>query len=824
MFLENLRLAVAWVWKQPFYYATKVLGLSVGVMCAALLVAYVGTVESYDSHIANRDNIYRVMGEAISRESGEKVMYDFGSNAWIEPFRREYEGLYTSIGIIAERQGVLAYETSAYDQEYAFADREALPLLGISLIQGDPETALDGPNKIILSESATLKYFGTSDGVIGKTLTLDKEHYLGVSGVFKDLPRQSNYPFEALISLPTTERAFTDAILNNQLWILYTRHTMLVSFDDKEAADFVNQDLPELAYRRSPEQHLPILERNHFSLWLQPLSDIYLDPLTGGTDGQDFTRRNTYLGIWILSLLVMLGACINYVSLTIGQLQLRIKELGVRASFGATKSALISQLVVESLIVSVPAILLSIQLLYVVVPIFAAVVSVPMEVADVMTFDIWGWLALSVLLLCALVSAGPVALARQADIKRGVVRVPFRRFGWKAGSTVVFLQFAISTLSALMVLGIYLQIVFLQNAGSGFDTGNLIVADMKYQGSDADSSSVEALKNELAQVPGVEAIGAVSVSLPSTGSFTNWQWVGQGDPVEHTVSHIQVDPDFLPAYRISLLAGRNFSRNFPSELYTESIEDAQNVGILLTESAVRRFGIAAPEAAIGQQFRYSMFDDPRSYVVIGVVEDFKFSPMESEINSVAIMRGTTEPLRTISLRMSDSYTYGPDTAQRIEAVWNRHLAEVPFNLTFVENVIDAEIKGKTESIGLAVSMATMVFFCTAIIGIYAQASFVCDRSAKSIAIRKVFGSSMNAILGLLLMRFALPVIASFLLALPIAILFISTFYNSFQETPGFPVYLYAMCLIGVTAIALVTVFSHCRRAAARHPVHTLRYE
>lgn len=822
MFLENLRLAVAWVLKQPFYYATKVLGLALGVMCAALLIAYVGIVESYDAHIANRDNIYRVMGEAISRESGEKVMYDFGSNAWIEPFKREYEGLYTSIGIIAERQGVLAFETSAYDQEYAFADREALPLVGINLIQGDPGTALNGPNKIILSESAALKYFGTTDDVIGKTLTLDKAHFLGVSGVFRDLPQQSNYPFEALVSLQTTERAFDDTLLNNNLWIMYTRHTMLVSFDDQEAARVVDQDLPELAYRRSPEQHLPILERNYFSLWLQPLSDIYLNPLTGGTDGQDFTRRNTYLGIWILSLLVMLGACVNYVSLTVGQLQLRTRELGVRASFGATKSAMITQLVAESLIVSVPAILLSILLLYGVVPIFAAVVSVPMDVEDVMSFGIWGWLALSILLLCALVSAGPVALARQDNIKRGIVRVPLRRFGWKAGSTVVFLQFAISTLSALMVLGIYLQIVFLQNAASGFDTGNLIVADMKYQGSDADATSVEALKNELAQVPGVEAIGAVSVSLPSTGSFTNWQWIGQGDPVEHTVSHVLVDPDFLPAYGISLLAGRNFSLDFPSELYTEGNENAGNVGILLSESAVRRFGIASPEAAIGQQFRFSMFGDPRNYVVIGVVEDFRFSPMESEINSVAIMRGTTEPLRTLSLRMSD--TYGPDTMDRIEAAWNRHLPEVPFNLTFVEDVIDAEIRGKTESIGLAVSMASMVFFCTAIIGIYAQASFVCDRSAKSIAIRKVFGSSMNAILVLLLMRFALPVFASFLVALPVAILFISTFYYSFQETPGFPVYLYAMCLIGVTAIALVTVFSHCRRAALRHPVHTLRYE
>ena len=121
-------------------------------------------------------------------------------------------------------------------------------------------------------------------------------------------------------------------------------------------------------------------------------------------------------------------------------------------------------------------------------------------------------------------------------------------------------------------------------------------------------------------------------------------------------------------------------------------------------------------------------------------------------------------------------------------------------------------------------MATIVFFCTAIIGIYAQAAFVCDRNAKSIAVRKVLGSSRRSILGLLLKQFTVPVFASFALALPVSIYFIQEFYSSFQQTPGFPVSMYAMCLAGITILALVTVFTHCQRAAAQHPVHALRFE
>lgn len=205
MFVANLRIAIAWAVKQPFYYAIKVMGLAIGIMSAAQLIAYVDFVKGYDSHIPNRDNLYRLVGEYVSRENGDRVRYDFGSNAWVEPFKREYASLYTDVGVVVGRNGVLAHETLAYDQEYFFADQGAVSLLGIRLLEGDPASALSGPNKIVLSESAAVRYFGASDGIVGRTLTLDQVHYLAVSGVFEDLPKQTNFPMEALVSLETTE-------------------------------------------------------------------------------------------------------------------------------------------------------------------------------------------------------------------------------------------------------------------------------------------------------------------------------------------------------------------------------------------------------------------------------------------------------------------------------------------------------------------------------------------------------------------------------------------------------------------------------------------
>jgi putative ABC transport system permease protein len=352
------------------------------------------------------------------------------------------------------------------------------------------------------------------------------------------------------------------------------------------------------------------------------------------------------------------------------------------------------------------------------------------------------------------------------------------------------------------------------------------VGDTRLEGTNANADSFEALKNELGQLPDVEAIAALSHGPPLTGSFTNWTRATATDlaeyPLGHTVSHIQINPGFLSTWKIPLIAGRNFSLDYPSELITPDVTPGQALGILLTRSATRRFGFANPEDALGETFRYYYDTDGRTYTVIGIVEDFRFSPTENSRRSMAVLQGTAEPLRHVALRLREGS--GQAAIDQIADVWKRVIPGAPFNVDFMESVISAEIEGKTQSLALAASMATIVFFCTAIIGIYAQAAFVCDRNAKSIAIRKVLGSSRRSILALLLKQFTLPVFASFALALPISIYFIGEFYSSFPVSPGFPVSLYVLCLAGITVLALVTVFSHCQKAAAQHPINTLRFE
>jgi putative ABC transport system permease protein len=281
------------------------------------------------------------------------------------------------------------------------------------------------------------------------------------------------------------------------------------------------------------------------------------------------------------------------------------------------------------------------------------------------------------------------------------------------------------------------------------------------------------------------------------------------------------DPEFLPTYQIELLAGRNFSAEFPADLLSRDAS-ASTFGILMTESGIERFGIASPSEAIGQVFRSSIDQNDRTYVVIGVVRDFKFVPSESVGRSVAIIQGTIEPQRTIILRLQENYSAA--TIGAIEDTWKKFLPATPLDVTYMEEVVRGDVREKTEGLALAALAAAVIFLSTAVFGIYAQASAICEQYAKAIAIRKILGGSVIAIVCSLITQFLLPVVLSFLLAIPLAVYAIDKFYSSFQATAGYPLVWYACCLLGTIALAATTVFSNSYRVAIRHPINSLRYE
>lgn len=818
MLKSSLNTSVSWIFKQPFYYCIKVFGLAIGIMCLVLLIAYVRYIDSYDAHMDNRENTYRVVSQFVSVETGQIIRPEIGSNAWLEAIRKEYAGQYVNLVSSAKRTGALSREEFSFDQEFYIAEPGIVDVFNLQFIAGSPASALEGPNKIILSESAAVKYFPDEPQILGKPLLLNGAHTLEVTGIFQDIPKNSNFPVNAVISYGSVDAVLGPNFLRNSNWVVYDGLRMFMTFKDKPTAEFVASDLEDLPMRRAPEQNLDAIKRAQLTLGLQPVSAVYLDPLTGNFNGDDLTRRNTYIGIWLLGLLVIASACVNHTSLTLAQLRLRIKEVGVRIALGATRLDLIAQFLFESFLVSIPALLIALAFVIAFLPVFSSIVSVPMETGEVISAGLWGYISLAIVTICLLASVAPVLFWKLSGVRAFLSKEKAQR----NRGAIAFVQFAITTVCALVVLGVYLQIDFLKDVDVGLNPENVVIMDTRYSEGQGTPINFQAMKNEMLQIPGVASYTSASVMPPNIGNYTRWERrIDGGESVDVVVSHIVVDPDFLSTFEIPLIAGRNFSAERSAELLDQDSTDGE-FGILLTENGARRFGIASPAEAIGQRFTAALDrENARTYVVIGVIKDFQFYPSENEAYSIDILQGTTDPLRSIALRLNEN---DERITNQVAAVWRKFVPGVPLNLTFVEEVISRDIKAKTEGFVRAAAMAATVFLATALFGMYAQASYVCEESTKSIAVRKILGSSVLGILGNLLKRFLMPVVCSFTVAIPLGFYGITSFYESFQATVGYPVWWYACCLLVLVAVALAAVLPQSYRAVTRPPVTFLRYE
>ncbi|MGM0632088.1 MAG: ABC transporter permease [Pseudomonadota bacterium] len=825
MFGSYLQVAFNWILRQPFYYVVKVLSLAIGVGCGALFFAHYQYILGFDRHIDNFDNTYRVLTAFTSPETGERVRPYYNSGAIVDPVRNEYRDQLLYMGSLLRRTEMFTRGEQNIVQEFMLAEPDIPRIFDLDYVAGDPRTALDGPGRMAISETAARRHFGSVQAV-GQTVTVRDDFSLEVSGVFRDLPETANMQFEVLVSEETGPRLYGEDFMSDRRWSVYTGYLVYASFEDQRQAQSVIDDLETFVERRAPEQQMVRLQEVQLGISLQPLSEIYLNPLNGGFNGMDYTRRNTFLGLLGFAVLVVLAGFINYISLTLAQARLRRREMGVRLAFGATRRQIVGQYAIESLLVSIPALLLAIAFLYFIIPVFSAVTDSGLTVVDAVSPGVLTVMAVAIVVVCAVSCIAPVAFLRSAYIA-GILSGSDQRSTLRqhSGAAIVFGQFAFSTLLCLVVLGIYLQIEYLEELEMGLEPDNLLILDNNYSSRDPDAFSYQGLYNELLALPGVASIGPSSLAPPRTGNFTGWAHSAGDGVTEVDVSHAFIGPGFLEAYGIELLAGRDFSQEFPGDFHERDINGRQDMGILLTERAVRRFGLPSPQEAVGTQFR-SVFnpDDTNTYRVIGVIENFRYNVAESPIRSLALLRGSAQPQRNFGIRLDPAAADIERTVQQIDAIWSRHVPELPPDHQFMDQIMAEQIAEMSEDLSMTALIAAAVSFTIAVFGIYAQASYVCERRAREISIRRVLGGSVPSILLLLVRSFIVPVVLSFVVAVPLAWYLLQRYYASFPETVGFPLQWYIPALVLIIVLASATVLSQCYRLAMRNPIHAIKYE
>lgn len=822
MFGNYLIIALQSLKRRPGYSAIKILCLTLGLVCGILVLMHVQYVNSYDRHFPNYQNIYRLVASLYSNPL-------INANSTPEPYAPQLALDYPDIEFIARARpggGLFGRGDNPSNHGIWWVEPDFLRIFTFDFISGDPATALQNVNAIVIDETTAAKYFPGEDP-IGKTLTFNQNTDLIVSGLMRDLPENTHFDPQILASAETGRQIFGEFFMAGPGWGNFSGTRTYLTFADRAAAQRVAADLPAFIERNMPDDARDWAATRRLALFLEPLEEVYLSPRVGFSAGDD-TRTVAAVFMTSMAALVLLTSCVNFANLFMTQVLQRNKELGVRKTLGANRRQIVVQLLFEALLLVAIALLLAFPLIWLLTPVYAAMFGESFTFATL--FETRYLLSLLVFVLATAVLSGLVPAVKAA--RREVTDILKREagalslIGRLSRPAVSVIQFTCAATIIMLTLAVYLQVQFMLNRELGFNSANLLVMDSGFTGGENEGATVDAMMNEIRQHPGVQSLATSNVMPPGIGPQNPWRIPGSTDTVGLPSRHILVSDNYIDTMQFTLLAGRLFDPALATDFTPIRFEGEPTTpeqqglrSIVITRDAVADFGFASLEDALGQTLY--LFDFP--YLVIGVVENFDFyGGLGDDIQHTTIMRATRDQLRNFLIRVDPLQV---DAVQaHIDAVWERHRPDQP-NFRYFFGQRYAELVDQWGDAGLQTTVfAGMVTLFISVCGLYALAFYAGQRRTKEIGVRKVLGADSRAIVGLLTLGFLKPVVVACLISLVTGTVAIQLIYALFANYPPIPVWLYLSVVLGIVAIAVVTTAGQSMKAARADPVRSLRYE
>lgn len=794
--LKNLlKVAVRNIIKEKSYSIINILGLTIGITCSIFLLLYIVDELSYDKYHENAENVYRVVSHI--KEPDNEFTWAVAQIPMAPALREKFPEVKDAVRFFGTGRTLFKYEDKRfYEEDFYLADSTVFNMFSYDFIEGDPESALDRPNTVVISSSIARKYFDT-ENAMGKTLQYENGDLLEVTGVIKNVRKNSHFSFDGLISRSSNPD-------RQGSWGNFGVFTYI--------------QLPE---NYNPEDMQPnfksILEENVVPIFasigitinyeLQKITDIHLhskiqDEAEGGGD-------ISYIYIFsAIAVFMIIIACINYMNLATAGSVRRAKEVGIRKVMGSQRKQLIYQFLSESLVLGVVAMLLSLFIVFLLLPFFNDITGKYISFSYILQPNIL--LALGAVILIVGILAGSYPAFYLSGFKPvSVLKGKISSQGGNVGlrKTLVVLQFCISIFMLISTLVVYDQLNYMRNKDLGFNKDRLIRIEMP--GRDL-QATYPALRNLLNSNPMVLSTANSSTSPGNNiGKVIFNVETNDGEMVERGVDFYAADYDYIPTLGMELVEGRNFSR----EVLTDTAQS-----VLVNESMVKRMSWDQP---IGKKFNLSNIGRPEVVKVIGVLKDYHQNSLYSEI----------EPLIVIFSKLN-YFTYikiaGENLKEAIKSVerdWKKINPEKPFQYTFLDESFDEQYKAdeKRGQIFTIFSILTIVIACLGLLGL---ASFTTQQRTKEIGIRKVMGSSIQSIVVLVSKEFIILTGLATLLAFAGAYFFLNNWLKTFvyrielsDEIGTF--LLSAIIAMGIT---LLTVSFHSLKAASINPVNSLRSE
>jgi len=793
--LRNLfRVAIRNFKKDKGYTLLNILGLTMGISFSLLLIFYVLDELSYDRYHKNADRIYRIVSYVNEPENHMKWA---GTQVPLGPeLKKDYpEVEYSTRIVYTQRAMYKKGDSKSYEEKFFYADSAMFKIFTYEFLEGNPNKALDEPKSIVLTRSIAEKYFGRNKSVLGKSFENDHGDVYKVTGVIKDVPKHSHIIFNALISMTTLPPDFGNnwGSFGNFTYVLLKPNTDPQAFEKKLLVLYEKRMAPIFA-----QYNIKI----HYGV--QPLTSIHLH--------SDFTGEPEELGsmsyIYIFSavaLFMLIIACINYMNLTTARSARRAKEIGIRKVTGSTQGQLIAQFLLESVILTVAALMLSLGVIYLALPVFNGLAGKFISLGSLINPQTLLILFLIVLFVGLaggsypafyLSKFNPVAVLK-GSLAKGSSNTTLRRI-------LVVTQFSISMTMLICTWVVYGQLKYLRTKDLGFTKEQVLTVPIDLPGNN--SSKVLAFKNQVKQISQAKAVStANTVPGGNNLNFNLFSIEGKNGYTQKGIDCYEIDEDYLPTLGIKIVKGRNF---------TGATDTTHS--IIVNEEMVREFGWDEP---IGKKVKFPGDTSDAYLEVVGVMKDFHQKSLYNPIAPLLLLyRANTY---NVQIRLGAANI--PAAIGAVETAWKANFQDAPFQYKFLDQDFDSQYSAdkKRGKIFIGFSAFTIIITCLGLLGLIA---FTTEQRQKEISIRKVMGASLSGLVTLIIRNFVFLVIISSFIAFPVAWYFMHKWLELFPYKEGMKPVTFFLSAIVVLLIAVLTVSFHTIKVALANPVNALRTE
>ncbi|HEV7334199.1 MAG TPA: ABC transporter permease [Flavisolibacter sp.] len=789
--------------KHKAFSFINIFGLALGIAACLLIQQYVRFERNYDRFQAKGERIFRLQQNRYN-EGKLSTQWAAGS-AGIGRAVKEDLPEVEAFAKLTQTRGVISYGNEKYREERMFYANDAfLPMFSYQALQGQVEGALAEPNTAVITAATAKKYFGTENPV-GKVISRNKRQDFKITAVVADPPENTHLKFDVLFSFQTYVNLTSPDAETTFDWDGFYTYVLL-----KPGVDPVKTEakIAQVVEKRVGQEYKERNEKVEYKL--QPLRDIHLTSnymMEAEVNGDGKAVKF----LFIISIFIIVIAWINYVNLSTARSLDRAKEVGVRKVLGSQRAQLIRQFLFESFVINLFAVTLAFLLVILSLPLFNSITGKNVTFSLVTDGNFWLTLIIIFLggtLLSGLYPAFVLSSFRPIDVLKG--KLARTTHGAWLRQSLVIIQFAASVALMVGTYGIYNQLSYMKNQDLGVDINQTLVVRGPSVSDSTYTKKLTAFKTELLRQTGITKIAASS-EVP--GSKVDWNAGGirlAGSDVNKSQQYrvFGIDYDFVDAYGLRVIKGRNFSRDFISD----------SSAVLFNEAAVKQLGFEKPEEALNKKIDFW----GETYTIVGVVSNHHQESLRETMDTY-IYRLIPESDDFYSIKLEAGGPSITGAIKTIEQAWNRFFPGNPFEYFFLDDHFAEQYKAD-EQFGKTFALFAILAIIVACLGLYGLASFVTTQRTKEIGIRKISGASISSLLVLLTKDFLKPIFLSFAIAIPVTYFLLQQWLQNYAYKTSITAWMFVLPALLILIVAIITVTTQTLKTASANPVKNLRTE